>query len=328
MTNTPKTLTLNESDALAVRALAKCAARDTSRYAIAGVLVNGPRKFATATDGRRLVWAPLAAEGEGVALVPADVLARPKLDGLRVEGDKVTATRGRSVDTVDVVSGQFPPIDGIAQLEEGTSITVNPRLLAGLLLALAETIDEDHCGITLNVPTDPRKPMICATPNGGGGLLMPVATSNDEPHHWPRIMRERVAAALAKIGGELRPAPTAKTTEPAKPAPAPVAAPAPAPTAKPTPAPKAPKPTPKAESKPKPEPKPQAPTIPATLPEPAAALVKWGAQFNGTGFTKADALRAGVIDSAAWSAALSAAYSAKALRRVKESPDVRHTVCA
>ena len=328
MTNTPNTLTLNESDALAVRALAKCAAKGTSRYAIAGVhVVGGPGNYAAATDGHRLAWCPLPnAQGPGRGIVPVEALTPGKLGGLEIDGYKVTTTRGKAVDTVPLIEGAFPPVDGVSRVEGDVFITVNPRLLAETLLAVANATPDDKDGnprsVTICIGA-PNKPLVLATDSGSGAIVMPVVGGDNQ--------RERVEKALQTVGGKLteywrhgspkHAKPTLVTTPTAAPAPAP------APTVKPTPAPK-PKPTPKVESKPKPEPKPQAPTIPATLPEPAAALVRWGASFNGTGFTKREALAAGIINAGQWSEVLSAAYSAKLLRRVKGTADVRHTVCA
>jgi len=325
VTNTPNTLTLNESDALAVRALAKCAASEVSRYTITGVHANGPGGYAATTDGRRLIWAPIS-KGTASTIIPRELLKRGKIDRMEIVGEKVTAHRGDEAQTAPAVEGAYPPIAEVAKVGGDRFITVNPRSLAELLLALEETYPDDAeiKPVTLCIGAA-NKPMSLATSHGAGALLMPINCEGDT--------LAKVDAALRKIGGYHADIPSPPPPAPAKPAkakpteppPAPVATPAPAPVAKPAPAPKAPKPTPKAE------PKPQAPAPapkPATLPEPAAALVKWGAQFNGTGFTKADAIKAGVVDPAGWSVALSAAYSAKALRRVKESPDVRHTVCA
>ncbi len=184
-----------------LRGLVEVAARDTSRYAIAGVNLEskGAKVVLAATDGRRLLgiegenklldgWSSSDPPLEGFDLViPAKVIKDLKIK--KSDGDIEIEMVGHGLDfkakmgSVSIeasgLEGNFPPYrDVIPDHELGleSMIGFSPKLLSGMLKGFDLATDPEGA-VKMSVYA-PNKPLKFERDDGVGkmvGVLMPVS---------------------------------------------------------------------------------------------------------------------------------------------------------
>ncbi len=189
-------------------AIAKIAAKESTRYAINGVYVKRTQSgacVASVTDGRRMVqvtWNDShdldAKPVKGFsAIVPAPVWKEalksvPRREneaslaesGTKPAGNMVAmeSTDGETSRLISVPQpdGGFPRVaDVIPSYEDGESseIGVDLGLLAEMLTVVQSTVGSEYRNTSLIVPTDPKRPLTIKASNGEGlsvvAVLMP-----------------------------------------------------------------------------------------------------------------------------------------------------------
>lgn len=171
-----------------------CTAKESSRYAIAGVYVaaKGNQVTAAATDGRCLSLTRCdSIEGTTWAgIVPADLMPgkSDKLTHHRTLTLNGTATRAtrKGTTSAPLVEGTFPPVASVvpefADNALGTDdtychhvVTLDPELLLSVAKAIQELDDKKRHVVTLLLPKNPHR-AIGVLGNRGIGVMMPVET--------------------------------------------------------------------------------------------------------------------------------------------------------
>ncbi len=139
-------------------------ARETSRYAINGVLMerDGKKLSLVATDGRRLAMAKgscAASKGEGVScIVPTKALnlLQKLLDDpdqavrVRVEGNQAFFATERATLTTSLVEGNFPPYKDVIPKEHDRKATFDVAALASGVRRAALLTNEESKGVRFN----------------------------------------------------------------------------------------------------------------------------------------------------------------------------------
>lgn len=154
-----------------------CAARDTTRYAIAGVCYrNG---WEVATDGRRMVAAECkTSEGAESVIVPVEAYGRRKTAprSITVNGEIRAEDAKGAVTVHEPVEGEFPPCADIVNPDDdGVQwVAVNAKMLAECAEAVAGQVDGSPAILVVGVHCNPNRPVRLMSPNGDAlGVLMP-----------------------------------------------------------------------------------------------------------------------------------------------------------
>jgi len=196
--------------------LTKVAAKESSRYAVRGILVKpvpGGGVVALATDGRKIVTLECGAEGdwpedaEKSYLLPADALWRArdkKQVHLRIDKDGARAVHGLGETLIETEEGTFPPHEDILPRNDDkvSWIAFNADFLRDMAEAMRDNDPEStgpriaYIGITAA-----HKPIMVYSRNGIG-MLMPV--NMEHPGHRPpwRSLRERLIEGVKAVAGK------------------------------------------------------------------------------------------------------------------------------
>ncbi len=167
-------------------------ARESTRYAINGVLIEGGRRL-VATDGRRMVVADISSTAaQETAIMPGLLVAALTkiLKGsgdIRIEVTPSTATANRPSPAIAVagdgwrisavgVEGSFPDYKGIIPAD-GVQYEIDGKIASEIIKGVAIATDEDSRGMRL----DFNGAAITATCRAGGKTAtadIPAATEN------------------------------------------------------------------------------------------------------------------------------------------------------
>lgn len=164
--------------------LAAITAETVSRFAIADVMFvagkRGGSAYAYATDGRRLVAAPVGASAAAQdALLPRDVF-KPKVDRVDVNAKAVRINGERSVPMP--TSTTFPPLQDVipAAGPRVTWIALNAKFLLDLATAInSVAVPENEHAIRVGVLEGDGRVILVQSIDASHaiGVLMPVAFS-------------------------------------------------------------------------------------------------------------------------------------------------------
>lgn len=195
-----------------LKALAKCAALDATRYAMDNVFVSrmGGKSFACASDGRIAAIVPLETfepnDGDNSALIPADTLGRLSTavrnpPACAVNGQiEITVANGTMTQT-ELPVGRYPAIGEVLPDETSLDGRLCIHLDARALLKVANAITNgDEPGVRLYIePTTKRA--IVAVGSNGVGAVMPMSKSNRYGSSENEYLRDDKAKLKAVVDG-------------------------------------------------------------------------------------------------------------------------------
>lgn len=169
-------------------------ARENSRYAINGVLVERDGKHLTmvATDGRRLAYARGAAGGDGEAqsvIIPTKALnligrlLDDPSEEVRVriaDNQAVFATESATL-TTNLVEGNFPPYQDVIPKDQDRKATFSTDVLASGVRRAALLTNEESKGVKLSFSEEQLVLSSRAPEMGEAEVNVPIASFSGEP---------------------------------------------------------------------------------------------------------------------------------------------------
>lgn len=179
---------------------ASCAARETSRYAINGILPVGVKDesgWLVATDGRSLSFTAANIDRPGKhPIIPHDAFKGAASIVLNGDIRSIKASKSKAVTVHEPEEGSFPPImDVVPDPDRNQQPVTWISLNAALLLAVARAVTDGVEHVTIGI-TAANKPILVMPVEGPGlGVLMPVNGDGNADNKWAE-RRKAIAADM------------------------------------------------------------------------------------------------------------------------------------